>query len=166
MPRSETSFDALSVGQVAERSGVAISALHFYEANHLITSSRNPGNQRRFTRDTLRRVAFIRASQRVGVPLVEMAEALARLPEQRTPTPADREAHEGSARSTGPRAPTVGAIRATHPSDSIAAPRRESCGIGRVLRRKSRAVSRLAGRVVEFPAERSTRCSTTSTRAR
>jgi MerR family redox-sensitive transcriptional activator SoxR len=92
MPRSETSFNALSVGQIAERSAVSISALHFYEANHLITSTRNTGNQRRYTRDTLRRVAFIRASQRVGVPLAEIGEALARLPEQRTPTPHDWEA--------------------------------------------------------------------------
>lgn len=81
MPRGRTSFNELAVGQVAERSGVAVSTLHFYEANGLVTSTRNTGNQRRCTRDTLRRIAFIRASQRVGVPLAEIREALARLPE-------------------------------------------------------------------------------------
>ncbi|NBP17566.1 MAG: MerR family DNA-binding transcriptional regulator, partial [Actinobacteria bacterium] len=59
-----TSTDQLSVGQVAERSGVSISALHFYEREGLIFGSRNEGNQRRFNRDVLRRLAFIRASQR------------------------------------------------------------------------------------------------------
>jgi MerR family redox-sensitive transcriptional activator SoxR len=80
---------ALTVGQLAERSGVAVSALHFYEAKGLITSTRTSGNQRRYGRDTLRRVAFIRFAQRVGVPLAEIRDALAGLPEQRTPTRAD-----------------------------------------------------------------------------
>jgi MerR family transcriptional regulator, redox-sensitive transcriptional activator SoxR len=75
----------LTVGELAARSGVAISALHFYEAQGLITSRRTSGNQRRYRRDTLRRVAFIRASQRVGIPLREIGEALARLGEDRTP---------------------------------------------------------------------------------
>lgn len=79
----------LTVGQLAERSGVAVSALHFYESKGLIHSRRTAGNQRRFTRDTLRRVAFIRVSQRVGIPLSTIREALARLPEERTPTRAD-----------------------------------------------------------------------------
>src|SRR6478672_5215242 len=79
----------LTVGQLAERSGVAVSALHFYEAKGLISSRRTAGNQRRFTRDTLRRVSFIRASQRVGIPLSEIRAALATLPEERTPTVAD-----------------------------------------------------------------------------
>lgn len=77
--------DALSVGQVAERSGLAVSALHFYERAGLIHSERNEGNQRRFGRDTLRRLAFIRASQRVGIPLVAIKEALDDLPQRRTP---------------------------------------------------------------------------------
>ncbi|REE99823.1 redox-sensitive transcriptional activator SoxR [Thermomonospora umbrina] len=76
----------LTVGQLAERSGVAVSALHFYESKGLIQSRRTAGNQRRFTRDTLRRVAFIRVSQRVGIPLSDIREALSRLPEERTPT--------------------------------------------------------------------------------
>jgi MerR family redox-sensitive transcriptional activator SoxR len=83
-----TSSD-LTIGQVATRSGVAVSALHFYEAQGLITSTRTEGNQRRFARDTLRRIAFIRASQRVGIPLVEIRQALDGLPRERTPTRAD-----------------------------------------------------------------------------
>lgn len=89
VPRGRTSFNELSVGQIAQRSGLAVSALHFYEANGLITSTRNSGNQRRYTRETLRRVAFIRASQRVGIPLADIRDALDGLPDQRTPTPED-----------------------------------------------------------------------------
>lgn len=80
---------ALSVGQVAERSGVAVTALHFYEAEGLISSTRTAGNQRRYEREVLRRVAFVRASQRVGIPLRRIKEALDRLPEGRTPTRRD-----------------------------------------------------------------------------
>ncbi|HLU74521.1 MAG TPA: redox-sensitive transcriptional activator SoxR, partial [Nonomuraea sp.] len=76
----------LTVGQLAERSGVAVSALHFYEAKGLISSRRTAGNQRRYTRDTLRRIAFIRLSQRLGIPLKTIKAALAELPEGRTPT--------------------------------------------------------------------------------
>ena len=79
----------LSPGQLADRAGVAVSALHFYEAEGLIQSRRTPGNQRRYSRDTLRRVAFIRASQRVGIPLKTIKEALATLPDRRTPNRAD-----------------------------------------------------------------------------
>lgn len=79
----------LTVGQVASRSGVAASALHFYEAKGLIHSRRTAGNQRRYSRDVLRRVAFIRVSQRVGIPLSAIRDALAELPEERTPTPRD-----------------------------------------------------------------------------
>jgi MerR family redox-sensitive transcriptional activator SoxR len=79
----------LTVGQVAARSGVAVSALHFYEKKGLIRSRRTTGNQRRYARDVLRRVAFIRVSQRVGIPLNDIRDALAELPEERTPTPRD-----------------------------------------------------------------------------
>lgn len=79
----------LTVGQVAERSGVATSALRFYERNGLIRSTRTSGNQRRYARDTLRRVAFIRASQRVGISLEQIRSVLELLPEGRTPTPSD-----------------------------------------------------------------------------
>jgi MerR family redox-sensitive transcriptional activator SoxR len=79
----------LSVGQVAERSGVAVSTLHFYEARGLIASRRSTGNQRRYARDVLRRIAVIRVAQRVGMPLEDIREALASLPDARTPTRAD-----------------------------------------------------------------------------
>lgn len=85
MPKPEE----LSVGQLAGRSGVAVSALHFYEAKGLIASRRTAGNQRRYARDTLRRVAVIRVAQRVGIPLATIREALATLPDDRTPTRAD-----------------------------------------------------------------------------
>jgi MerR family redox-sensitive transcriptional activator SoxR len=85
MPRGHTSFHEWSVGQVAQRSGISISALHFYEREGLILSARNSGNQRRYGRDTLRRLAFIRASQRVGIPLASIRQALDELPQQRTP---------------------------------------------------------------------------------
>jgi MerR family redox-sensitive transcriptional activator SoxR len=81
----------LTVGQLAQRSGVAVSALHFYEAEGLITSRRTAGNQRRYPREVLRRVAFIRASQRVGIPLRRIKAALDRLPDSRTPTRRDWE---------------------------------------------------------------------------
>jgi MerR family transcriptional regulator, redox-sensitive transcriptional activator SoxR len=79
----------LTVGQLAGRSGVAVSALHFYEAQGLIWARRTAGNQRRYPREMLRRVAFIRASQRVGIPLARIRAALATLPAGRTPTPRD-----------------------------------------------------------------------------
>jgi MerR family redox-sensitive transcriptional activator SoxR len=80
---------ALSIGELSERSGVAPSALHFYERNGLISSERSAGNQRRYRRDALRRVAFIRVSQRVGIPLKEIRAALDSLPEGRTPNKRD-----------------------------------------------------------------------------
>jgi MerR family redox-sensitive transcriptional activator SoxR len=79
----------LTIGQLAERAGVATSAIRFYEARGLIRSVRTTGNQRRFEQATLRRIAFIRTAQRVGLSLEEVAEALATLPENRTPTKAD-----------------------------------------------------------------------------
>jgi MerR family transcriptional regulator, redox-sensitive transcriptional activator SoxR len=79
----------ITVGQLAERSGVAVSALHFYEAKGLISARRTAGNQRRYSRVTLRRVAFIRVSQRLGIPLARIKEALDTLPAGRTPTPRD-----------------------------------------------------------------------------
>lgn len=79
----------LTIGQLAERSGVAISALRFYESKGLIRSRRTSGNQRRYARDALRRVAFIRVAQRVGIPLSTIREALSNLPDERTPTRRD-----------------------------------------------------------------------------
>lgn len=79
----------LSVGQVAQRAGVAVSTLHFYESKGLIHSVRNAGNQRRYPREILRRVAVIKVAQRAGIPLAEIAQALSALPENRTPTARD-----------------------------------------------------------------------------
>ncbi|GAB3807649.1 redox-sensitive transcriptional activator SoxR [Humibacter antri] len=79
----------LTVGELSERGGVAISALHFYERKGLLASERTTGNQRRYRRDALRRVAFIKVSQRVGIPLAEIRAALESLPEGRTPTKRD-----------------------------------------------------------------------------
>ena len=79
----------LTVGEVATRSGVAVSTLHYYEAEGLISSWRNRGNQRRYAREVLRRVAVIKVAQRTGIPLAEIREALATLPEKRTPTSDD-----------------------------------------------------------------------------
>ncbi|MFS8531398.1 redox-sensitive transcriptional activator SoxR, partial [Sphaerobacter thermophilus] len=81
----------LTPGELSARSGVSISALHFYERKGLIHSRRTPGNQRRYPRETLRRVAFIRVSQRVGIPLAEIRAALDTLPEGRTPSREDWE---------------------------------------------------------------------------
>lgn len=74
----------LSPGEVARRSGVAVSALHFYESKGLIKSIRNAGNQRRYTRDVLRYVAIIKIAQRIGIPLATIGEAFGILPEGHT----------------------------------------------------------------------------------
>lgn len=81
--------DLLSIGEVADRTGVAHSALRFYESEGLISSSRSGGGQRRYHRSTLRRVAFIKVAQRVGLSLEEIRGALASLPQSRTPTKTD-----------------------------------------------------------------------------
>jgi MerR family redox-sensitive transcriptional activator SoxR len=81
--------ELLTIGDFAARSGVAPSALRYYEREGLIRSTRTSGNQRRYQRTELRRVAFIKVAQQVGVSLDEIREALAALPESRTPTKAD-----------------------------------------------------------------------------
>lgn len=81
--------EALTIGEMAVRSGVAPSALRYYERLGLIRSNRTGGNQRRYDRSELRRVAFVRIAQQVGVSLEEISAALAELPEHRTPTRAD-----------------------------------------------------------------------------
>ncbi|MGW2410058.1 redox-sensitive transcriptional activator SoxR [Streptomyces sp. NPDC001739] len=85
MPQLPYKVHELTVGQLSARSGAAVSALHFYESKGLISSTRTAGNQRRYTRDALRRVAFVRAAQRVGIPLAVIRDALAELPDERTP---------------------------------------------------------------------------------
>lgn len=79
----------LTIGEVAERAGVATSAVRYYESEGLLQSVRTSGGQRRFDRDVLRRIAFVRAAQTVGLTLEEIRAALDRLPEGRTPTKAD-----------------------------------------------------------------------------
>jgi len=81
--------DVLTIGEVADRSGVPHTALRFYEERRLIHSVRTAGNQRRYPRAVLRRLAFIRTAQRVGLSLEEIRDALATLPDQRTPTKSD-----------------------------------------------------------------------------
>jgi MerR family redox-sensitive transcriptional activator SoxR len=79
----------LRVGEVAARSGVAISTIRFYEAKGLIKSLRTQGNQRRYPREVLRRVAVIKVAQRVGIPLSIISKTLMSLPKERTPTAKD-----------------------------------------------------------------------------
>ena len=79
----------LSVGEVARRSGIAVSALHFYERKGLIQSQRTAGNQRRYQSDVLRRLALVQAAQQVGIPLQVVAERMAELPAGRAPSKAD-----------------------------------------------------------------------------
>src|SRR3954453_17753618 len=81
--------DELSIGAVADRTGIAPSALRFYEREGLVTSTRTDGSQRRDDRDVLRRLAFIRAAQPVALGLPEIRDALATLPRERTPNKAD-----------------------------------------------------------------------------
>ncbi len=76
----------LTVGEVARRSGVSVSTLHFYERQGLLHSDRTAGNQRRYKREVLRRVAFIRTAQRIGMALADIRAALDTLPDSRTPT--------------------------------------------------------------------------------
>ena len=78
-----------TVGEIAERAGVAVSALHFYERKGLIRSHRTGGNQRRYDRDVLRRLAVIRLANELGIPLSQVAGAMAALPQGREPTKAD-----------------------------------------------------------------------------
>lgn len=83
--------DWISISELARRAGLAASALRFYEEQGLLTSGRSAGGHRQYPRHVLRRVSFIRAAQAVGLALPEIREALAGLPQQRTPTRADWE---------------------------------------------------------------------------
>lgn len=88
IPRDK-SARVLSAGQVAARSGVAVSTIHFYEARGLVQGWRSSGNQRRYGRDVLRRVAIIKVAQRLGLPLAMIKQAIDSLPGGRTPTARD-----------------------------------------------------------------------------
>ena len=84
-------MDDLTIGELGDRTGVATSALRFYEAEGLISSTRSAGGQRRFRRETIRRVSFVRVAQQVGLSLDEIREALSSLPDNRTPDRRDWE---------------------------------------------------------------------------
>lgn len=89
MPQIPPDAVWLKPGQVAERAGVSVPTLHYYESRGLISSRRTSGNRREYRRDTLRMIAFIRTAQRVGVSLEEIKNALSELPDQRIPTKRD-----------------------------------------------------------------------------
>ncbi len=102
----------LTIGELSERSGVAASALRFYERHGLISSRRTDGNQRRYERATLRRVALVQAGKAAGVPLERIRQALDTLPDRRTPTKRDWERLSRSwARELDERIETLWAIR-------------------------------------------------------
>lgn len=81
--------DFLSIGQLAKRTGLAVSAIRYYEEQGLVFSERNTGGQRRFRRADIRRLSFVQIAQQFDFSLKEIAEQLSRLPERRTPTKAD-----------------------------------------------------------------------------
>src|SRR5688500_5528040 len=85
----QSAANLLTVGEVARRSGIAVSAVHFYERRGLIAAWRSRGNQRRYERAVLRRIAIIKVAQQLGVPLAEIGERLAALPADRTPGKVD-----------------------------------------------------------------------------
>lgn len=89
MPTKKTSH--LTIGEAAERSGVSTSTLRFYESRGLISAERTAGNQRRYHRSMLRRISVIRVAQNIGLTLQEISDALAELPDGRTPTKRDWE---------------------------------------------------------------------------
>ncbi|WP_304074670.1 redox-sensitive transcriptional activator SoxR [Maricaulis maris] len=86
---SPSATDPLSIGQLAERTGVSVSAIRFYENKGLVQPSRNAGGQRRFKRADVRRISFILIAQQLGLTIREIGDALAALPDRRTPTQAD-----------------------------------------------------------------------------
>jgi MerR family redox-sensitive transcriptional activator SoxR len=91
--------DLIPIGTLAQRTGLAVSAIRFYESKGLLTSQRTSGNQRRFLRSDIRRLSFILIAQRLGLGLVEIEQALATLPQGRTPTLSDWQRISRSLRS-------------------------------------------------------------------
>jgi MerR family redox-sensitive transcriptional activator SoxR len=85
----KTAQDLMTIGDVAKRSGLSISAIRFYEEKGLIRSLRTNGNQRRYARHMLRRLALIKVAQRVGLSLQDIQQAFANLPEGKAPSKAD-----------------------------------------------------------------------------
>ncbi|MAC89578.1 redox-sensitive transcriptional activator SoxR [Maricaulis sp.] len=86
---SPSATDPLSIGQLAERTSVSVSAIRFYEDKGLVQPSRNAGGQRRFKRADVRRISFILIAQQLGLTIREIGDALTALPDRRTPTQAD-----------------------------------------------------------------------------
>jgi MerR family redox-sensitive transcriptional activator SoxR len=104
--------DELTIGELSERSGVAPSALRFYERRGLISARRTDGNQRRYERVTLRRIALIQAGKAAGIPLARIRAALDTLPRERTPTKRDWERlSRGWRRELDERISTLQAVR-------------------------------------------------------
>ena len=99
-PRQKTRDDMITIGQLAARTGVAVSALRFYEERGLLESIRTSGNQRRYRRSDIRRVSFILIAQRLGLSLTEIEAQLARLPQGRTPSVLDWRAISQQMRSS------------------------------------------------------------------
>ena len=91
IPKFTSIHRDLTVGEVAARSGIRVSAVHFYEAKGLIHAARSSGNQRRFARGVLRRIAVVKVGQRAGIPLAQIKQALSELPAHRAPGKADWE---------------------------------------------------------------------------
>ena len=89
MQERRTPQDLLTVGEVAKRAGIATSAVRFYEEQGLITAERTAGNQRRYPRYVLRRIGVILAARRFGIPLAELTEVFAKLPDDRMPSKSD-----------------------------------------------------------------------------
>jgi MerR family redox-sensitive transcriptional activator SoxR len=83
------STDMLAIGDLAARTGLAVSAIRFYEARGLVSALRNAGGQRRFMRSDIRRLSFIRIAQQLGFTIAEIGTLLATLPQGRTPTQKD-----------------------------------------------------------------------------
>ena len=83
--------DTISIGQLADRTGLSVSAIRFYETNRLVNAERNSGGQRRFRRSDIRRLSFVMAAQQLGFSISQIGEHLQGLPDQRTPTKADWE---------------------------------------------------------------------------
>ncbi len=90
--------DLLSIGDLARRTGLAVSAIRFYEEKGLVEPWRTAGNQRRYLRSDIRRISFIMIAQKLGLSLTEVDEALSRLPMGRTPNAADWKRISGSIR--------------------------------------------------------------------
>jgi len=91
MNQKRRQAETISIGELATRTGLAITAIRYYEQEHLIFSTRNAGGQRRFKRSDIRRLSFVKISQNLGFSLNEIREVLAGLPNERTPTKRDWE---------------------------------------------------------------------------